>query len=239
MTSSDHSDGTGEGRNALVAEYVLGLLDSAEHERVGRLIDADRALRAERDFWTNRFSALDSQFEDVPVPGHLLARIEARAFGDVARPAPARLWDNLMLWRSVAAGALAVAVLAVGFNVFQPAPTSSALAVQLVAALEQEGSDVKFVALYDGATGMVRLTSLSGEAIPDKDFELWAIQGDNKPMSMGVIPVNARSEVGMSPEIAADWGAGSILAITIEPKGGSPSGSPTGPVVAKGAVTPI
>ncbi|SHF29554.1 anti-sigma factor [Devosia limi] len=239
MTSSDHSDDPSGGQNALVAEYVLGLLDSAEHQRVGRLIEADPALRAERDFWVNRFAALNTQFEEVAVPGHLLARIEARAFGDAAKPAPARLWDSLMLWRSVAAGALAVAVVAVGFSAFQPTPTSSALAVQLVAALEQEGSDVKFVALYDGATGMVRLTALSGEAIPDRDFELWAIQGDNKPVSMGVIPVNARSAIGLSPEIAAGWGEGSILAITLEPKGGAPDGDPTGPVVAKGAVTPI
>ena len=76
-------------------------------------------------------------------------------------------------------------------------------------------------------------------AVPDKDFELWAIQGGNNPISMGVVPVGERHAVSISPEVMAGWGEGSVLAITLEEKGGSPDGNPHGPVVAKGAVTPI
>ena len=239
MTTDEHIGGSEGGRNALVAEYVLGLLDSAEHDRVGRLIENDPALRTERDFWTTRFAALNREYEDVPVPGHLINAIEARAFGDVVRAkGAAKFWDSLMVWRGIAAGALAVAVIAVGFNVLQPAPTSSVLATQLVAALEEEGSNVKFVALYDGA-GNVRLTALSGDAVPDKDFELWAIQGGNNPVSMGVIPVNARSAVSVPADVMKGLGEGSVLAITLEAKGGSTDGAPHGPIVAKGAVTRI
>ncbi len=236
MSPSEQTGGNEGGRNALVAEYVLGLLDSAEHERVGRLIEDDPALQRERDFWIARLGALNADFEEISAPGYLLGAIEARAFGDAARKAS--FWDNLLVWRGIAAAALAVAIIAVGFNVLQPAPDATTLTTQLVAALEEDGSNVKFVAFYDSATGMVRLTALSGDAVADKDFELWAIQG-GKPMSMGVIPADTRSEVGMSPEIAAGWGEGSVLAITLEPKGGSPSGAPTGPIVAKGAVTRI
>ncbi|MET3927540.1 anti-sigma factor [Devosia sp. 2618] len=228
-----------EGRNALVAEYVLGLLSVNEHERIGRLVEDDQALRAERDFWVSRFAALNAEFEETPVPGHLYAAIEARAFGDVLKSrTTTSFWESLMVWRGIAAGALAVAIAAVGFNVMQPAPDVGALTTQLVAALEEQGSNVKFVALYDGA-GNVRLTALSGEAVPQKDFELWAIQGDNAPVSMGVIPVNQRSEVKISPEVMAGWGEGSVLAITLEQAGGSPDGTPHGPIVAKGAVTEI
>jgi anti-sigma-K factor RskA len=238
MSTSEHTGEDEGGRNALVAEYVLGLLDSAEHERVGRLIEDDPALRRERDFWISRFGALNSQYQETPVPAHLLGAIEARAFGDVAKGSATSFWDNLMVWRGIAAGALAVAVIAVGFNLFQPAPTSSVLATQLVAALEQEGSNVKFVALYDGA-GNVRLTALSGEAVPEKDFELWAIQGGNNPVSMGVIPVNERSAVSVPADVMKGLGEGSVLAITLEAKGGSTDGAPHGPIVAKGAVTKI
>ena len=239
MSTSDDIGGDHEGRNALVAEYVLGLLSASEHGRVGRLIDSDQALRAERDFWVSRFAALNAEYEETPVPGHIYAAIEARAFGDTvgARPATS-FWESLMVWRGIAAGAVAVAVAAVGFNLMQPAPDVGSLTTQLVAALEEEGSNVKFVALYDGS-GNVRLTALSGEAVPDKDFELWAIQGDNAPVSMGVIPVNERSSVTISPEIMAGWGEGSVLAITLEQEGGSPDGNPHGPIVAKGAVTKI
>ena len=239
MSTGEDSDRDIEGRNALVAEYVLGLLPSGQHERVARLIENDQRLRAERDFWQSRFSALDDQFEEVVPPRHLLGVIEARAFGEAVASGPvARFWDNLNLWRGIAAGALAVAVAAVGFNLMQPAPDVSSLTTQLVAALEEEGSNVKFVALYDGA-GNVRLTALSGEPVPDKDFELWAIQGGNNPVSMGVIPVAERSSVAVTPDVLAGLGEGSVLAITLEQAGGSPDGLPHGPIVAKGAVTRI
>ena len=68
---------------------------------------------------------------------------------------------------------------------------------------------------------------------------LWAIQGGNNPISMGVIPVDQRSAVEISPDVMAGWGEGSILAITLEEAGGSPDGNPHGPIVAKGAVTKI
>ena len=238
MSMSDDIGKDFEGRNALVAEYVLGLLSAKEHDRIGRLIEDQQGLRAERDFWVSRFAALNTEFEETAVPGHLYAAIEARAFGDRVKPRTAGWWESLMVWRSIAGGALAVAVAAIGFNLLQPSPGVGALTTQLVAALEEEGSNVKFVALYDGS-GNVRLTSLSGDAVPNKDFELWAIQGGNNPVSMGVIPVNARSEVTVSPQVMAGLAEGSVLAITLEPKGGSPSGAPTGPIVAKGAVTKI
>jgi anti-sigma-K factor RskA len=56
---------------------------------------------------------------------------------------------------------------------------------------------------------------------------------------MGVIRALARSDVTLSPEITARFGEGTVLAISVEPRGGSPSGAPTGPIVAKGAATPI
>ena len=39
MSTMDDIGGDFEGRNALVAEYVLGLLSSSEHARIGNLID--------------------------------------------------------------------------------------------------------------------------------------------------------------------------------------------------------
>lgn len=233
---SEEQDSTGGSeRSALVAEYVLGLLGPAEHARVEALIASNPALQAERDFWAARFAALDDEFAEVAAPAHVLDRVETRLFG---HPRKASLWDSLALWRGITAGALAVAVAAIGFNLMQPAPSVTTLTTQLVAALEAEGSDVRFLALYDGA-GAVRLTALSGEVPTDRDLELWAIQDQQDPISMGVIPVNERSVVELSDEVQAGWGEGSVLAITLEPKGGSPEGKATGPVVALGEVRQI
>ncbi|MCS6758773.1 MAG: anti-sigma factor [Candidatus Devosia euplotis] len=238
MSTRDDNRQDGEdGRQALVAEYMLGLLSSGAHERAGRLIEDDQNLRAERDFRIARFAALNDEYEDVPVPSHIYASIEVRTFGEVVKARPAvRFWESLTVWRSIAAVALAVAVAAIGFSLLQSATDVSSLTAQLVAALEAEGGPVKFVALYDGR-GNVRLTALSGSAVPDRDFELWAIQDGNNPVSMGVVPANERSAVTISPEIMT--GRGSVLIITLEQKGGSPDGNPHGPIVTKGAVTNI
>ncbi|PXA99496.1 anti-sigma factor [Nostoc sp. 3335mG] len=224
-----------EGSRALVAEYVLGLLDSAAHDRLAVRIAADPALQREESFWRARFAALDGQFEPVTPPSHVFSRLERRLFGV---PAKTSWWDSLALWRSVAAGALAVAVVAIGASLWNPAPDSGALATQLVAALREEGSDVQFLALYDGS-GAVRLTALSGEELPDQDYELWAIQGGQAPISMGLVPINARTTVPLSDAVRSGWGEGSVLAITLEPKGGAPGGIPSGPVVAQGVATRI
>ena len=230
---SDERDmGEMDRRKALVAEYVLGLLGPEEHARIGKQIEADPALQKERDFWSARFAALDGDFAEVPPPAHVLQRVETRLFGAETKLS---LWNSLALWRGITAGALAVAVAAIGFNLMQPAPSVTALTTQLVAALEAEGSDVRFLALYDGA-GTVRLTALSGAVGGDQDLELWAIQGGNDPISMGVVPVNERSTVELSERVRAGWGEGSVLAITLEPKGGATEGKPTGPVVAAGEV---
>ena len=238
MSTSDDIGGDFEGRNALVAEYVLGLLSASEHERVGRLIEDDQALRAERDFWVSRFAELNAEYEETTVPAHLYAAIEARAFGEVVRRRPAvSFWENLTLWRGIAAGAMAVAVAAVGFNLMQPRFDADQMAVQLVAALQShEGSGIEFVALYDEGSGQVRITSLKGTAIPDKDFELWYINGDQPAVSMGVIPVNERREIAIDPTVI---NPGTVLAVTLEQTGGSPTGVAQGPIVAVGSATPI
>jgi anti-sigma-K factor RskA len=56
---------------------------------------------------------------------------------------------------------------------------------------------------------------------------------------MGVIPINQRVDVPVKADILAGFGPGVTLAISLEPKGGSPTGAPTGPVVAAGKATPI
>jgi anti-sigma-K factor RskA len=234
---NDRSDGIDEGR-ALVAEYALGLLSAEEHTRVGRQIAADPRLRKELRLWRTRLAAMDREFTEAPAPAGVLGRVEHRLFGGAA--ARGGWWNSLALWRSAAAACLAIAIVAVGYNVAQPRLNPQEFATQLVAALQaQEGSGVEFVALYDTATGSVRLTSLSGEVAPDKDLELWYIKGDEPAVSMGVIPVNQKTEIELGPEARAKFSAGDILAISLEQKGGSPTGVHQGPIVALGKATLI
>jgi anti-sigma-K factor RskA len=238
--STDHDIGGMDEGSALVAEYALGVLQAADHESAARRIAADPNLRRELRIWQRRLSSLDEQFAEAAAPASVWNRIESRLFSGAER-SPGSLWDSLAFWRSLAAGGLAVAVAAVGFNLMQPRQLSpQEFGQQLVAAIQSnEGSGVEFVALYDTATGSVRLTSLSGEVAPDRDLELWYIKGDEPAVSMGVIPVNQRTEIDLSTEAKSKFAEGTVLAITLEQKGGSPTGKAQGPIVAVGKAMPI
>lgn len=235
MSEGGQSGGAEDDR-ILVAEFALGVLDGIERARLAARIAAEPALQAELRVWQAQLSGLDGEFAEVDPPRNGLSRVEARLYGE---PKPARWWDSLVLWRSLAASGLAVAVVAIGFSALQPRVDPQDIANQLVAALREEGSNVSFVALYNPASGSLRLTALSGDAVPEKDFELWAIEGQDAPVSMGVISIDQRVERRVPDAALTGFRAGTVLAVTLEPKGGSPTGGPTGPIVAKGAATLI
>ena len=231
-TSDEHSEPDGD--QLLVAEYALGLLDAAEHQRMAARLAADPSLAGELRFWRLRFQGLDHQFVETPPPAGTFERVEQRLFPATAKPG---FWNSLALWRGLAAAGLAVAVLGVGFGLLTPRPTLTG--PELAAALEASGSDVKFVAIYNETAGTVRIAALSGAAVPNKDFELWAINGSSAPVSLGVVPIDAKRDVPLSASLKQGFNVGTVLAVTLEQKGGSPTGAPQGPIVAKGAATSI
>lgn len=243
MTDDAHIGGTEEdgGDSALVAEFALGLLDPVEHERVARRIAAEPALRREHASWRSRFAALDADFAETQPSGAVWSQLERRLFAAQPSAPAASWWNSLGLWRSLAGAATAVAVLAVGFALTRPAPLDAkAFATQLVAAIEaQEDSGVAFVAFYDTGTGAVRLLGLSGEEPADRDYELWYIEGEQPAVSMGVIPVDQRTEIPLDETAREAIGEGTVFAVTLEQPGGSPTGVAQGPVVALGRALAI
>lgn len=241
MSHADDMDGSADGDKVLVAEYVLGLLDAAEHDRIARRIAAEPTLAAEQRMWRLRLASLDNEFAEVTPPQSVMSRLESRLFGSTAAGGGlANWWNSLALWRGLAAGGVAVAVAAIGFSMLQPRVDVDSVATQLVAALQsQEGSGVEFVAFYDSRTQAVRLVGLEGEQPAEKDFELWYIKGDEPAVSMGVIPVDQRTSITLDAAAQQKFGEGTVLAVTLEQKGGSPTGKAQGPIVAVGKATPI
>ena len=70
----------------------------------------------------------------------------------------------------------------------------------------------------------------------DRTLQLWAISRAGKPRSLGILPDNRSAELALDARaIGPDV---MLLAISLEPKGGSPDpNGPTGPVLYKGAWT--
>ena len=84
------------------------------------------------------------------------------------------------------------------------------------------------------ANGALIVQPTASITVPtDKDLELWALsKGETKPRSLGVLPPSGRR---LTAELAPD----TQLLVSLEPKGGSPTGQPTGPVLYGGWLTAI
>ena len=118
--------------------------------------------------------------------------------------------------------------------VSQPIPVARPTSV-LVAMLGDTKSPV--AAVYDPANGALRVAA--GPGVPDaRVAQLWVIGGDGVPHSLGLLSGRPTS---LAPK-GVDRGRitpGATLAISVEPLGGSPTGLPTGPVVATGVVARV
>lgn len=235
MSEPRETDREPEGDDLLAAEYVLGVLDPADRPAVAARIERDRDFAVLVDAWAARLSPLDDAYRAAPPPASVKAALDRRLHDATASPKPS-LWSSLAFWRGLSAAALAVAAFAVIAPLLLPAPPP---AERLVALLASDGSDVRYVVVYDPAENDVSLNHLAGDRAEGRDFELWLIEGDKAPVSAGIIAVGGNIHIVLPPELAARLAAGAVLAISMEPKGGSPTGAPTGPVVAAGDLRSI
>lgn len=228
------------GDDALAAEYVLGVLPASERQEVARRIDADIMFARLVDEWEARLSPLGQFYAPVEAPSAVKQALDRRLFAAAEQPASragTSWWNSLGVWRGLAAASLVALALVASWNL-RP-PVEDAASPRLVASLENPETDVRYLALYDEAHATISLTHVAGAAAADRDFELWVIEGDEPPASLGVLADADHFEVQAPEDLRAKFAAGAVLAVSLEPEGGSPTGQPTGPVVALGDLRSI
>lgn len=235
MTSAEDQEPEHDSDDLLAAEYVLGALEADERQSAAQRIENDANFARLVDGWEVRLSPMAAEYTNVEAPAPVKAAIDRRLFASdsASRVAPlSGLWSSLSFWRGLAVAAVAATMVAIAVPYMNPSlqvPRSG-----LVASLAADGSDVKYLVVYNAARHEVGLSHVSGERASGKDFELWMIEGKNPPVSMGVIPLGATTHLAVSSEARKKLAQGAVLAVSLEPAGGSPTGQPTGPVVAAG-----
>lgn len=233
MTSQETKD---RDDDELAAEYALGTLPLSERLSFERRLLDDNVLRKSVEWWNTQFAPMSDSVDAVAPSPAVLKRIEERLFPEQIR---ATSWlESLGLWRGLTAASVA------GMLVFGGLYASSTLRQDIepsvfVAQLSDINSDVELVAYYDGQTQTLRLNRTSGAALPNRSLELWVIPTGEKPISLGILPEDAVHEIPIPQELRAAVTSQSVLAVTDEPEGGSPSGDPTGPVLAAGSITKV
>ena len=222
-------DGGGPDDDDLIAaEYVLGTLPHDERIAAEARIAREAGFAARVEAWEARFSPLNLGYEPEHAPD-LLPAIEARIFGTPAKVQQRNLARLAWVLMGGALAALALIMLVMsqtdGFN--PPAD-------RYAATLEADGLPLVFAAAWSAESKELQVTRTLGLAAQaGRDYELWLIGGDGVPISLGLLRGH-ETRVDL-PTLRP----GIVLAVSLEPAGGSPSGKPTGPVLVSGPVTKL
>ncbi|WP_157929545.1 anti-sigma factor [Phyllobacterium zundukense] len=235
MSSIPPDDTIPEGDDLVAAEYVLGVLPEPQRREVARRIETDKSFARLVARWQEHFDPLNDQFAPATAPHYLKGAIDHRLFGTETSLPSIPLWSSVNFWRGLAFATLALAVIGFGRDLIEPSTPKP----QLVASLEAAGSPVRTLAIYDDPTKKLKMTLVSGDIPQDKSLELWLIAGNEAPVSLGLLKSPQVTEFDLPQAVATKLRDGTTLAISVEPIGGSPSGAPTGAVVAAGTVRGI
>jgi anti-sigma-K factor RskA len=226
---SDDRTISGEDGQLLAAEYVLGVLDAGQRRYADRLAGQDPAFAAEIRHWEERLGGLAAEVSRISPPPKLWDCIDAA----LPRRPRRHLWNSLPFWRwsALASAGLAAASLAGVYFTALSSPRGP-----LVATLEASGQP-GFVAAIDPDRNSITIVPASLTAANQRALELWVIVPGDRPRSLGVIEPGKAVRVSVPASLTAHMQVDAALAVTLEPEGGSPSGLPTGPVIASGKLT--
>lgn len=229
--------------NLRYAEYVLGVLDADARAAVAHEVRTSDEAAVAVALWQRRLTPWAETLAEVAPPPYVWARIE----GALKLEAPARtsphkgLWDNLPLWRwfGMGAGALAAALLVVvalpPTTTSPPAPVSAGY---MASTIQQDSGVTGWTATMDlQHARMIVVPAAPAAFAQGKAPELWLIPPGEKPISVGMIALDKPTTLALDQALLSRLGPTAALAVSVEPTGGSPTGQPTGPVIAKGAIS--
>jgi len=213
------------------AELAIGLLEGEERAAALRRVLADPAYAREVEQWRHRLAGLFDDYRDVAAPPSVGARIAAPA---ADAPRARNAWPIVALAMAVAAAVAFVFVSRPG-----PAPLPIPVAQPhrlMVASLMMTDKSAAVPAMIDMTTGEMSIPS-ADMAPAGKSAQLWMIGGDGVPKPMGLLAAHGASRMTLAPDQRRLLAAGVTLAVSVEPVGGSPTGKPTGPVIAAGKLS--
>lgn len=218
-----------ERRELLAAEYVMGTLVGRARIRFERLLSHNRLLRLEVAQWEARLHQLNF-VAPVQPPRRVWRKIRKDINTEASGGRAAQ--QRVRWWKSYAALASVMLVLsAVALRL----PRELAIEhSDFVSVVNAENSQPAWIVRFDTGSRSISIETLrTMQATKDRSFELWLLQANGTPLSLGLLP-NSGKRRRVIPE--SDFSVNNGLAVSIEPMGGSTTGAPTGPVVYQSSI---
>ncbi len=217
----------------LAGAYVLGTLSAPARRRFARLMAERPYIHQAVADWERRLAPLGTRLQPVPPPARVWSSIR-REIQAEARAATRGFWNSLLVWR---AGAVVSLVLAATLLVqLSVAPTQPPPMPTYVAVLNSQKNVPMLIATVTHEPMRLKVKKMDDMPLPqDQDLELWClIKGSERPWPMGVLADGKETVFTLTEREWRMFQDTTGLAVSMEPKGGSPKGVPTGPVMYQG-----
>lgn len=227
MTYEQDTDG--QDASDLAGEYALGLLEGPERAAFETQLETSSELRENVARWQEHFAALGMDVDEVAPPATLLSHLKRELWGENKLP-----WRRrIRIWEYGVGGMLAALLV---FFVYNLTDFTTQTTPVLQAQIENSDGQLQVALALGEGTGLLRIKYSGPEPKAGRSYELWAIADGNTPVSLGVLPLERVAALRLSDQQAALVRVGVTLALSDEPSGGSPTGTPTGAVLGAGAV---
>lgn len=206
----------------LAGAYVLGTLRGPARARFERACASSQNLRAAVRRWEARLMPLLLGLAPMTPRWQVWRRISRR----ISRQA-VRSTRRAAAWRWALAGALALSLLmTVSIRILNPP-------LQQVAMVGHDRTHPVWNIARSGHSTALTIRALQNvQSDPQMAYELWALPENGKaPVSLGLLPRSGFLKRALNAAQRAALMNSNHVAVSLEPAGGSPTGSPTGPVL--------
>lgn len=217
--------------DALIGEYMLGSLRGGARRRFERALREEPAvalrLRTLQQEFTPNYS---ERIAETPSAGGW-QRLE-RELNLAQYRAP--WYSRVSFLRAWAVGVTAALLLSLSLLTLR---TSTETTLTPIAQLAMKGAAPSVVAAVSADRRTLELRAARPiVAGPLQSYELWVIPEGGAPLSLAVLG-QLDGTLTVPEGHRGQLRKGALLAITVEPAGGSPTGGPTGPVILSGAIS--
>lgn len=222
--------------DSLAGQYVLGTLRGSARKRFMHLMRERPYINHAVEEWQARLNPLGEHVVAVQPPARVWKGIRQELRTETQQPERIGFWRSLTVWRSAAVAASLLVASLVVFQVLQTGEAPSSAMPHYMAVLENSSKTPMIVATASSDPRHLKVMMMDEPNIdPSQDWELWAIpEGESEPMSIGLIARGKETKLMLDQEYWDAISNAKSLAISAEPLGGSPTGTPTGPVMYSG-----
>lgn len=226
-------------QDMLAAEYILGTLHGRARLRFEYYMTLIPALRISVQRWSEKLHGLDAALKPVIPKKCVWKNIEHRLGFSKKQNWLVSLFNSLSFWQVSSALTAGLAILMMTYIVITPTLEQEP---QYITIINNKQAQSSWLVAVNLKTESLQIKSVHAQNIaPSKSFELWLLPAAKKaPISMGLIPASGKSDIKLSGKLLSilkqslDSAVG--MAVSLEPKGGSTTGAPTGPILYQGNI---